>query len=348
MDETSTPLVVDLDGTLTQSDLLYETFMGLLRKNLLYILWVPFWVLAGKTRLKDEIAQRVDLDPSTLPYQQPLVDFLKQQKAQGRQLILATASHIKFAQIIADHFGLFDAVLATDINTNLGGTAKRQELIRRYGEKGFDYAGNSMADMKVWPSARAAILVNPERGVEQAARTNFTVSHCFEDTAISKRSLIPLLHPHQWLKDLLIFLPLLLVWADLTTDSFAPLIATFISFALVTSAIYLLNELTSLPQHRQHSHRKERPFACGSVLIRSGIVLMALLIFIGLSIALFIPAESLALLVAYAVIKLLYLFYIRGMFFINLSVALALIGIRIVAGIAAVSATPSLWNLLIS
>ncbi len=346
MDETSTPLVVDLDGTLTQSDLLYETFMSLLRKNLLYILLVPFWVVAGKTRLKDEIAQRVDLDPTTLPYQQPLIDFLRQQKAQGRQLILATASHIKFAQIIADHFGLFDAVLATDINTNLGGTAKRQELIRRYGDKGFDYAGNSMADMKVWPSARAAILVNPERGVEQAARSNFTVSHCFEDATISKRSLIPLLHPQQWLIDLWVLLPMLLAWGALTTESFTPLLATFISFALFSSAIGLLNELTLLPQSRQHSIKKERLFASGAVLIRSGIVLMALLVFIGISIALFIPAESLALLLGYAVIKLLHLFYIRGMFFINLSVAMALIGIRIVAGILAIAATPSLWNLL--
>ena len=157
---TTVPLCIDLDGTLLNSDLLLESAFAQLKQAPLSVLNWSRWLAAGKARLKAEIAERVELDIATLPYNLELLTFLREQKAKGRSLVLVTASHRKFAEQIAAHLGLFDAVLATDDDRNLSGARKAEELVRRYGERGFDYAGNAAVDLAVWRCARRAIVVN--------------------------------------------------------------------------------------------------------------------------------------------------------------------------------------------
>ncbi|TGW06021.1 prenyltransferase, partial [Mesorhizobium sp. M2D.F.Ca.ET.145.01.1.1] len=207
-DRNAIPLAVDLDGTLIATDLLWEGLFILLKKNPLYLFLVPFWAAGGPARLKQAIAQRVDIDPATLPYRAPLLDRLRTEHAEGRKLVLATGTPRKFADAIAVHLGIFDRVLATDGLDNLTSGKKRASLLAAYGDAGFDYAGNSRHDLQVFDAARSAIVVAPDR---HAAR--WQAAHGAETMPAPKPTLptiIKMLRVHQWLKNSLIAVPMML------------------------------------------------------------------------------------------------------------------------------------------
>ena len=168
----SVPLCVDLDGTLIKTDLFWESSVMLLKRNPLWLLVLPIWWIKGRAHLKRQIAARTgQLDSASLPYNELFLEFLRNEYRQGRFLILATASDRSLAQPVADYVGLFCDVLASDGKTNLRGAAKCRKLVEKFGERGFDYAGNSAADLAVWRQARAAIVVNAGKGlVRRAAR----------------------------------------------------------------------------------------------------------------------------------------------------------------------------------
>jgi phosphoserine phosphatase len=165
-----TPLCVDLDGTLINTDLLWESLVRLLKSKPWCLPAVAFWWSRGRARLKAELAARVTLDASTLPYHQPLLKFLQGEKARKRPLLLVTASDEALARRVAQHTGLFQEVLASDGKTNLRGRAKGARLAERFGKGGFDYAGNSSVDLPVWEQARQALVVNGTARLASRAR----------------------------------------------------------------------------------------------------------------------------------------------------------------------------------
>ncbi len=102
-------------------------------------------------------------------YNEELLLLLHAQAAAGRLLVLATGADQKIARAVADHLGLFDAVLASDGKTNLTGLAKLAAIRRMTGDRPFVYAGNERKDLKIWRAADGAIVVNAPRSVERAA-----------------------------------------------------------------------------------------------------------------------------------------------------------------------------------
>ncbi len=168
-DHSSIPLVVDLDGTLLRTDLMWESLARLLRRNPLAIFQIVFWWARGRAWLKQKLAARIQIDPATLPFNEKFLAWLRTEKAYGRKLILATASDLKMAQPVAAHVGLFEEVLASDGHTNLRSENKLRLLTEKFGVRGFDYAGNSAADFAVWRGAHAAIVVNASRRVRREA-----------------------------------------------------------------------------------------------------------------------------------------------------------------------------------
>src|ERR1017187_3367434 len=144
--ESQVPLCVDLDGTLIKTDLLWESLARLLRRNPFQLLPVLFWWMRGRAHLKQQLNRRVTIDPADLPYHEPFLAFLREQKATSRKLVLVTASDRDMALPVANHVGLFDEVLGSDGKTNLRGANKLKVLVEKFGECGFDYAGNSSAD----------------------------------------------------------------------------------------------------------------------------------------------------------------------------------------------------------
>jgi len=178
-DNAEVPLVVDLDGTVIRTDLTWESLARLLRRNPLALFQVLFWLARGRACLKQKLAARVRVDPAALPYHEPLLAWLRQQKAAGRRIILATASDRRMAEPVAAHLGLFDEILASDGKINLRQESKRRALVAKFGERGFDYAGNSRDDLVVWRSARQAIVVNASPKLQQAAARITALGPCF-------------------------------------------------------------------------------------------------------------------------------------------------------------------------
>jgi apolipoprotein N-acyltransferase len=174
------PLIVDLDGTLLRTDMMFESLARLLRRNPLALFAILFWWTRGRAFLKQQLARRVEIDPATLPYNEKFLTWLRAEKKAGRKLILATASDLKMAQPVADYVGLFDEVLASDGKTNLRSENKLRALTEKFGPRGFDYAGNSSADYAVWRGAREAVVVNASRGVlrEAANCTKLGPTYC--------------------------------------------------------------------------------------------------------------------------------------------------------------------------
>jgi phosphoserine phosphatase len=232
----SPPLVVDLDGTLIKSDLLVEGFFALLRVNFFYIFLAPFWLLKGTAHFKEQIFSRVEIDPQLLPYHSAFLDFLRQEAQSGRELVLATASNERAAQRVAGYLGLFRSVLASTGSVNLSGKRKLQAMIETCGERHFDYAGNARVDLQIWPHARHAILVNTSPAVEKAARAQGRVEAVFHEGKRGIASYLKAIRPHQWLKNLLIFVPLLTAHAWQDYSAVWHSLLAFVAFACAPPA----------------------------------------------------------------------------------------------------------------
>jgi 4-hydroxybenzoate polyprenyltransferase/phosphoserine phosphatase len=340
---TGRPLCVDLDGTLVQSDLLMETILALLKQNPLYLFLLPLWLTKGKAHFKRQIADRVELDASLLPYHTSFLDYLKGQHALGRPLILATAANIKIAQAVASHLRLFDHILASDAQTNLYGWHKYERLKSAFGEKGFDYAGNSKVDLIIWPHAGEAILVNPERGVRQAAERLARVTYVFEDQGSRLTGYLRAVRLHQWVKNALVFLPLALAHQLHEPVLLFKAALGFVTFGLCASSVYLLNDLLDLPADRQHASKRHRPFASGRISLVHGAALIPCLLAAAMGVALWLPTPFLGVLGLYYALTLAYSFSLKRVVLLDVLVLASLYSLRMMAGGAAVSVALSFW-----
>lgn len=342
------PLCIDLDGTLIKSDILIESLFAMLKENFFLVFLLPLWLLRGKAYLKDQIAQRATVEVRLLPYHAGFLDFAKAQRAAGRKLVLATASHRRYAEQIASHLGVFDDVLASDATRNLSGSVKAQLLIARFGERGFDYAANAPVDVAIWRHARWAILVNPEPGAEAAARALGNVERVFDDRRGGLTPYLAAIRVHQWLKNLLVFVPLLAAHRITEWELFFDACLAFVAFSLCASSVYLLNDLLDLPADRAHPRKRERPFAAGTVRPIAGAALIPLLLLASLLVCVALPAIfSLVLLVYYAC-TVAYSFYLKRVVLVDVLVLAGLYTLRVIGGAAAVYVEPSFWLLALS
>jgi UbiA prenyltransferase family len=243
------------------------------------------WLSQGKAQLKEQLARRTQLDAALLPYNEEFLAWLAQEKAKGRSLVLCTASDSSFAQAIAAHLGLFDAVMASDGVTNLAGTHKAKALVDKFGAGGFDYAGNSMTDCHVWRSSAEAVVVNAPSAVLAAAQKLCPVERVFQARPCGLSVWRRVLRAHQWLKNLLLFVPLVAAHQLSNSSALSALLLAFIAFSLCASSVYILNDLLDIDSDRAHPHKKHRPFASGLVPISYGVVLAPLLLIASFAIA---------------------------------------------------------------
>jgi 4-hydroxybenzoate polyprenyltransferase len=343
------PLCVDLDGTLVRSDLLVESVFALLKKNFFFLFLLPIWLCRGKAHLKSQIASRVEIDVSLLPYQAEFLEFLNTRHRAGGRLILATASDSRIANAIAGHLGVFDTVLASDSGMNLSGVRKLQAIRELFGENEFDYAGNGKIDIAIWRQANAAILVNPDRGVAGALSEICRVERVFENQERKDwLAYVKAIRLHQWLKNLLIFAPLMLAHRIDEPVLLLQAGVAFLSFGLCASSVYVLNDLFDLPFDRSHPNKHMRPLASGTVPIIHGMAMVPLLLLGSFMLALSLPSEFLAVLGLYYVVTLLYTLRLKHYAMIDVIVLASLYTLRILAGAAAVTTEPSFWLLTFS
>ena len=346
----SKPLVVDLDGTLIRSDILIESGFAYLKATP-HRFYEPLVWLArgGKPGLKAGLAEATNVDVSVLPYDPAVLEWLKEERNAGRSLALATASHERYAQAIAAHLGLFDKTFASDSNVNLSSHKKRDRLVAEYGEKGFDYAGNSQDDIAVWQSAERAYVVNPSNGVERAARKIGNVERVIESRPPSAKTWAKSLRLHQWLKNLLIFVPLLAAHKLRSPELVVAAMLAFLTFGLCASSVYLLNDLLDLEDDRHHPVKRKRPFASGALPLTWGLGLFPVLLvgaFAGAWASL--PWRFCVVLLGYYALTLAYSMYLKRQVMVDVVVLAMLYTIRIVAGTAAIGGNLTFWLLAFS
>jgi 4-hydroxybenzoate polyprenyltransferase/phosphoserine phosphatase len=342
------PLVVDLDGTLIRTNMLHECALRALRDNPLDALRIPYWLSRGKAVLKRHLAHRTDFDPSYLPYNQDLLIWLKQQRVQGRKLILCTASDLSIANAISAHLGIFDEVMASDGTTNLTGKHKAEALEQRFGHAGFDYAGNSSSDLAVWQRSRRAVVVNAPDRLAKQAEAYCEVEQVFRSPTLGLMVWRRVLRLHQWLKNLLLFVPLLAAHQLTNPDVWLALILAFFSFSLCASSVYVANDLMDLESDRQHPRKCNRPFASGLVPAWMGVALAPLLVIGSLALAHYVSGQFLPWLMFYFVLTCAYSWGLKRLMLVDCLTLAMLYTLRIVAGAAAASMSLSFWLLAFS
>lgn len=349
--ETTPPapaLVVDLDGTLVRSDLLHEAVFGLLRLRPLDILRLPLWLMRGKAHVKQQIADRVPLRADLLPWHTEFLDYLRAQQAAGRRLILATASNERYAEAVSEELGLFDGVIASSPELNMSGANKLARIRAELGDAPFSYAGNADVDMPIWQAAKSAVLVSSPGGVARRARAATTVEAEFAAGGHPLADLLRAMRPHQWLKNFLIFIPLILSQQLHDTELLLNACLAFVAFSMCASSVYLLNDLLDLVADRQHPTKRHRPFASGRLSIPAGIAAKIILLLCALLIAFSLPQYFLYVLVLYYGMTMAYSLWLKKASLIDGLVLAGLYTLRLIAGAAAIAVAPTFWLLAFS
>jgi 4-hydroxybenzoate polyprenyltransferase len=345
---TTAPLIVDLDGTLIHTDMLHESALRVSHDRPLDVLRFPLWLMQGKAVLKRKLASRSTFDASLLPYNESLLAWLKEERAGGRRLVLCTASDRSIADAVASHLGVFDEVLASDGSTNLAGDHKAEALASRYGHGGFDYAGNSSADLKVWRRARKAIVVNGARGLAGKAAALCGVEREFPPPARGVKAWRRALRVHQWLKNMLLFVPLVAAHQVFDVDNWLTLALAFMSFSLCASTVYIANDLLDLESDRAHPRKRLRPFASGSIPAWHGVLAAALLLALSLALGARVGGTFLPWLLCYFVLTSVYSLGLKKVILLDCITLAMLYTLRITAGAAALSMSLSFWLLAFS
>jgi 4-hydroxybenzoate polyprenyltransferase len=340
--EVPRPLCVDLDGTLVKSDTLVDSLLLLVRTRPLQALQVPLWLLQGKAALKAKVTAMVSLDVAHLPYNKSLLRYLREQREEGREIYLTTGADCRIAARIADHLGIFAGVLASDGSTNLTGNAKLAGLKLRF-EAAFDYVGNAGPDLSLLADAGEPMLANPSPSLSALLRTRkIAISRTFEDRKPWLRAVMDAVRPHQWAKNVLIFVPLMLAHS-LKVRAVAQVIVAFACFSLCASASYIVNDLLDIEADRLHPKKRLRPFAAGDLQAGAGLGIALLLLAASFTGTHFLNAAFLRWLLIYTAATLAYSLYLKKKVLVDVIVLSGLYTLRLVAGGAAAQVKISPW-----
>jgi len=321
MNAQSVPLCLGLIGTLTPSNLRHERALGVIK--------------------------RTPVDAETLPFRDELLQWLHQERATGRRMVLVADGDPLFAGQIASHLGLFDEITRTD-GEGSAAERTRRALVERFGERGFDYAGSDAGDLPVWEVSRGAVVVGDRSLGDRVGRGGTPVLRLFTVPKPTVRTWIKAIRLHQWVKNALIFLPALL--AHRITDPSVLLQATlaFVAFGCCASSVYVTNDLFDLGADRQHPRKRRRPFAAGLLSVRSGILAAGILMLCAAALAAYIGLLYAAVLASYYLVTWAYSLRLKRIALVDVMTLAGLYTLRIIAGAAASRIDLSFWLLAFS
>ena len=340
--ETLIPLCVDLDGTLVKSDTLFDSLLILVRTHPRLVPGLFGKIFLGKAAFKAYVADSVAPEVAHLPYNRKLLQYLQAERGRGREIYLATGADVRLAQRIADHLGLFSGVLGSDGKVNLTGNHKLDRLRDSLSEP-FSYIGNATPDLPLLAVSAEPMVANASAGLRAKLRARgLQPVRAFDERAHPVKSFIKAIRVHQWAKNVLIFLPLLLAH-NLNAGAVLRTIAAFLCFCLTASATYIVNDLLDIEADRRHHKKRYRPFAAGDLSAIAGaeiVVLLLGLAFIGLR---FLPPVFSGWVLLYLAVTLAYSFYLKRFPLVDVLVLSGLYTLRLLAGGAATNTPISHW-----
>ena len=330
------PLVVDLDGTLCRTDTLWETFFAAWRARWWLPLVTPFWLIAGRTRFKARLAEIVLPTIESLPWNESVVEALKVARANGRNCVLATAANERVANVCAAELGLFDEVLASSSSVNLKGKTKADQLVSKFGIGGFDYIGDSRADLPVWSMAAKKLSVSSlvPPGGELLGTTKLESSFA---------AWMRLLRVRHWVKNVLVFVAPIAAHSWANSTGWQAVALTFVAFCAVCSGVYVLNDLFDLASDRTHPTKRKRPLAAGVLSLAAAFAVSLLLLIAGIAMAWMAGPLVAAVILTYVAVNALYTVQLKCVPVFDVFCLAGLYTLRIVAGAAAVTVPLSTW-----
>jgi 4-hydroxybenzoate polyprenyltransferase len=311
-----------MQGTLTAANPAHEKLLWLLihaPRTLLALL--ASWT-SRRAALQAAAAERADFAVESLPYREDLLEWLRLERAQGRHIVLLAHNDRHTAERIAQHLGIFDEVLEAHSSPGEAATARRAALLARYGSGGFDYVTANPADEAVWSAARSTVVIGNRELAGQVARSG-AVLRDFAPARHSRRIWLRAIRLHQWVKNVLVFVPALLAHAFFSLSILRGALLAFLAFGLCASSVYICNDLVDLDSDRRHFRKRRRPFASGALSVTDGLTAAALLTWA-------------------------YTLRLKRIALLDVMVLAGLYSIRIIAGAAATGVPLSFWLLAFS
>ncbi|MCK4713424.1 MAG: UbiA family prenyltransferase, partial [Marinosulfonomonas sp.] len=327
------PLILDVDGTFLKTDMLLEIFWAGLGQNPLATLKVAFAHFRNPARLKQALVEVAELRTDLLPVNADMKTLADETAGLGREVVLASASHETLVARLAQDHGLSTRVFASDGDTNLKGAAKAKALVAAYGEAGFHYAGNDKVDRAIWDHADGALIVGSHAGIARdlAAAGKQVAEY---SGGWRKRDLLHALRPHQWVKNVLLLLPMIAAH-DFALPTLMLLLLGMAAFSAAASSIYIVNDLLDLEADRLHPKKCNRPFAAGKVPIGVGMVASIGLGIFALSMGAYLGGAFLLVVIIYMALSLAYSLRLKRMRWVDIATLASLYTLRVVAGAAA-------------
>lgn len=335
-------LVVDLDGTLLKTDLLHESFWSAVKNNWKILFSLLFIIRHGKAAIKEYLQLNSSLNISLLPFDDKVIAYIKLFRKKGGRTVLATGSNCVFAKRISDYLKLFDEVYGSDSNINLVGRTKASFLNNKFGPNKFEYMADSVADLDIWKISKKNITVNASSHLSKAVEKLGTPC---EHLVTNKRSIyyyIDLARPHQWIKNILVFLPMLASQQISAPNLFNSLMA-FIAICVAASSTYIINDLLDISSDRQHQRKRFRALACGSASIKNAFY-VALTLLIGNIIFMVFMGSKFAVFIAiYYILTTIYSIRIKNILLLDIFFLAGLYTLRLVLGGVATDIVVSIW-----
>jgi 4-hydroxybenzoate polyprenyltransferase/phosphoserine phosphatase len=340
-------LAVDLDGTLLRSDMLHETLWSTFAVRGRFVAEAIPLLFRGRAALKAKLADTATIDPATLPYDSRVLERIGAWREKGGYVVLVTATDARLARSVADHLGVFDAVHGSTADRNLKGAEKAALLVAEYGPEGFVYVGDSQADIAVWSQAAEAITVGADRSVRRAVDAMGRPAEHMPAREGAAASMLRALRPHQWLKNLLVFVPIV---ADPAHGGWewSWALCAFVALSFVASAGYVINDLLDLADDRTHPRKRNRPFAKGDLSVATGTRMVPVLLLLGFAAASLISAGLVVVVAIYFALTMAYSLSLKRHSIIDICTLAGLYTIRIVAGAVAIGVFLSVWLLAFS
>lgn len=337
------PLVLDVDGTFLKTDMLWECFWAGLSQAPLATLRTCLAHVGNRAALKARLAEIATIRTDLLPVNSEVAELALNSRVAGREVILASGSDESLVSRLAADYGLSDRVFASDGCTNLTGATKAAALTSALGEGGFDYAGNSATDMAVWEKADNALVVGHAASARTLAARGQNVVEL--SGGFSVRALLKALRPHQWVKNILLVLPMIAAHRfDLAT--LIPILWGMAAFSAAASSIYIVNDLMDMEADRLHPTKRARPFASGAVPIPVGMATFVALALVALGIAVSLNAGFFGVVALYMVTSLAYSLKLKRLRWVDIATLALLYTIRVVAGAAAAQVYVSIYMLI--
>lgn len=345
-DDPSIPLCVKLEGAVLRTGTTAELALALVRRNPLMLFVLLGWMLMGPSGFRERVAARAALDPASLPYRKPFLAFLRREARSGRSIFLVARARPEVARAIANHLGIVSEIMEIDRDAAEPGEATAKKLCDRFGTGDFDYAGFGRADIPVWRTARRSVIVAPSPKLLKDRVWNSQIADivCPDDRGTGRY--MDVLRPGRWVKNLLIFLPLLSAEHRGDPHFLVKAYLLFCAYCLIASAGYVLNDLIDLVADRRHVTKRRRVLAMGRISISSGALLSLGLATAGFGLAFFLSPLLAAWMAVYLALSLSYSLWIKKTLLFDIFALTGLYLHRVLAGALLAASLPSLWQMM--